>query len=66
MLIECYRSYMMPYQEQDPLSIFVQAKGGWMSVGPISVDYYIPHDYAYMMYMYDSAIKRLPKLDYIV
>ncbi len=65
MLIECYRSYMMPYEQQDPLSIFVQRKGGWMSVRPDSVDYYIPKEYAYMLYMYDSHIKRLPLLDYI-
>ena len=56
----------MPLVDQDPLSIYVQRKGGWMSVGKYSVNYYIPEDYAYMLYMYDSQVVRKPKEDYIV
>jgi hypothetical protein len=64
MRLQCYRSYM-PLTEQDPLSVFVQRVQGWMSVGLYSVDYYVPEHYAYMLYMYDSSIQRLPNLDYI-
>lgn len=56
----------MPIQEQDPLSVFVQRMQGWMSVGIYSVDYYIREDYAYMLYIYDSAIHRLAEQDYIL
>jgi hypothetical protein len=65
MLILCYRSYMQPWRLHDPLGIFVQRQGGWMSIGPICVDYYIPEDYAYMLYLYDSHIQRQPQLDYL-
>ena len=65
MRILCYRSYL-PFTEQDPLSVFVQRVQGWFSVGIYSVDYYIREDYAYMLYMYDSTIHRLPMQDYIL
>jgi hypothetical protein len=65
MLYTCYRSYM-PFKDQDPMSIYVQRKGGWMSVNYDSVDYFLPSDYAVMLYLYDSRIERKPKLDYIV
>jgi hypothetical protein len=60
----CYRSYMS-FRDQDPMSVFVQRVQGWMSVGYASVDYYVPEQYAYMLYMYDSAVRRLPGQDYI-
>lgn len=65
MLYQCYRSYM-PFTDQDPLSIFVQRKNGWMSVRNDCVDYFIPKEFAYMLYMYDSNIKRQQSLDYIL
>ena len=65
MLYQCYRSYL-PIQDQDPLSIFVQRKNGWLSIRNDCVDYYIPEEYAYMLHMYDSNIKRVQPLDYIV
>lgn len=65
MLIQCYRSYMMPFTEHDPLSIYVQRMNGWFSVGLWSVDYYISEEYAYMLYVYDANIHRLPSQDYL-
>jgi hypothetical protein len=56
----------MPFTEQDPLSIYVQRKNGWMSIRNDCVDYFVPEEYAYMLYMYDSAIKRIQPLDYIL
>jgi len=56
----------MPFTDQDPLSIFVQRKNGWMSVRNDCVDYFIPKEFAYMLYMYDSNIKRQQSLDYIL
>jgi hypothetical protein len=56
----------MPFRDQDPLSIYVQRRAGWMSVGAMYVDYYLPKEYAYMLYLYDSQIERKPNLDYIV
>ena len=56
----------MPFKDQDPLSIYVQRKQGWFSVNYDSVDYYLPEEYAYMLYLYDSRIERKSKLDYIV
>ena len=63
MLVQCYRS-RMPVLEQDPLAIYVQRKGGWMSIGMDSVDYWIAQEYAYMLYVYDPAIERKSALDY--
>lgn len=65
MRILCYRS-RLPIIDQDPLSIYVQCRGGWMSVGRVSVDYYIPEDRAYMLYLYDSLIEPRPQQDYLV
>lgn len=56
----------MPIKDQDPLSIYVQRKLGWMAVNYDSVDYFLPEEYASMLYLYDSQIERKPKLDYIV
>lgn len=56
----------MPIIDQDPMSIYVQRKGGWMSVNVDSVDYFLPIEYAVMLYLYDSKIERRAKLDYIV
>lgn len=65
MLIECYRCHM-PIAEQDPLSIMAQRLGGWLSVSYIWVDYWVPEDRAYLLFLYDPNLERLPKLDYIV
>jgi hypothetical protein len=65
MLVKCYRC-RMTVLDQDPLSIYVQRKGGWMSVGYGYTDYYVPEEYAYMLYVYDSNIERRARLDYIV
>ena len=65
MLVLCYRSYL-PIVEQDPLSLYVQRCGGWLSVSSGHVDYYIPEPYASMAAIYDGQIKRLSRLDYIV
>ena len=56
----------MPIKDQDPMSIYVQRKGGWMSVGYDSVDYFLPEQYAGMLYLYDSQIERRAHSDYIV
>ena len=56
----------MPIKDQDPLSIYVQRKGGWMSVNYDSVDYFLPEQYASMLYLYDSSIERRAHSDYIV
>jgi hypothetical protein len=65
MLVECYRSYL-PIVEQDPLSLYVQRVGGWLSVSHGFVDYYIPEPYAVMALMFDGHLKRRRELDYIV
>lgn len=62
-LIKCYCS-TLPIQEQDPLSIYVQRVGGWISIQILSVDYYVPAEYAYMLELYDPNIRRMPQLDY--
>ena len=56
----------MLFRDQDPLSIYVQRVNGWFSVNRDSVDYYVPEDRAYMLYMYDSSIQRKSHKDYIV
>jgi len=65
MLVKCYRSYL-PIVEQDPLSLYVQRVGGWLSVSYGFVDYFIPELYASMVFIYDGHIKRNSKLDYVV
>lgn len=65
MIYQCYRSHML-FRDQDPLSIYVQRVNGWFSVNRDSVDYYVPEDRAYMLYMYDSSIQRKSHKDYIV
>ena len=65
MRIQCYRSHMSNL-EQDPLSLFVQRVGGWMSVGIGCVDYWVPEPYALMIYMYDPTVERRSGDDYLV
>jgi hypothetical protein len=66
MLITCYRSRLWPLCEQDDLSVFVQQVGGWMRIrADYSVDYYVPEEWAYMMYIYDTDIERKHKMDMI-
>lgn len=66
MRISCYRSRIWPLCEQDDLSLFVQQQGGWLSIrADQSVDYYVPEEWAYMMYLYDTDIERVQKRDMI-
>jgi len=65
MLYTCLRS-RQTIIEQDPLSILVQRLHGWFSVGYSYVDYWVPSDYAYMLYMLDSQLEQRPFDDYIV
>lgn len=64
MLIICLRS-RLPILDQDPMALYVHSFNGWLVVRNDCVDYYINADRAYMLYIYDSHIERIPRLDYI-
>jgi len=52
--------------QQDSISLLNQRLGGWMSVGYVHVDYYLPEHLGYMLYLIDPNLTRQVKLDYIV
>jgi hypothetical protein len=61
----CYRSWL-PISKQDELSLLVQRLNGWLSVcSCICVDYYIPSDRAYMLFLLDPNLERKSSNDYV-
>lgn len=60
----CYRS-RSDWTVQDPLSILVQRLGGWLSIRCDCVDYWVPEDRAYMLFLLDPNLQRKPELDYL-
>ena len=64
-LYPCLRSHS-DWCTQDQLSLLTQRLNGWFSVRSDVIDYWVPEDRVYMLYMIDSNLTRQPTLDYIV
>ncbi len=64
-LYPCLRSHS-DWTTQDQLSLLTQRLNGWFSVRSDVIDYWVPEDRAYMLYMIDANLTREPTLDYIV
>lgn len=61
----CLRSYT-DWPTQDQLSLMCQRLGGWMSIRRDCVDYWVPEQYSYMLYLIDANLVVQRGLDYIV
>lgn len=61
----CLRSYT-DWPVQNQLSLLVQRLGGWMSIRRDCVDYWVPEQYSYLLYLIDANLVVQKGLDYIV
>ncbi len=66
MLIHCLRSYSQDWNQLDTLGFLVQRLGGWISIGYLYVDFYVPENTSYMLWLVDDQLTRRLDLDYIV
>ncbi len=64
-LYPCLRS-ASDWATQDQLGLLCQRLNGWFSVRSDVIDYWVPEDRAYMLYMIDANLTRQHTLDYIV
>ena len=64
MRIVCLRSYT-DWPTQDQIGFLVQRLNGWFEPSLFDVEYYVPEDRAYMLYLIDPNIEPIPQRDYI-
>lgn len=63
-IYQCLRSYT-PWDTQDSLGFLCQRLHGWFSIRGDCVDYFVPQDRSYMLYLLDPNLKHNHHLDYI-
>lgn len=51
---------------KDQLGFLTQRLNGWFEPNLFDVEYYVPAQYAYLLYCIDPHLEPLPQRDYIV
>lgn len=64
MRIICLRSYSQCSQTLDLLAVWTVRSGGWFTPLVLFIDYYVPQQTSYQLYLIDPHLTPKPNLDY--